>query len=282
MARTETIADGVTIYMGDCREILPTLPVLDLLVTSPPYAQQRQYVSFSGEDGSLVGCLKQTPSHTGTQIFINLGLIYKDGEAVEYWNPIIDDMRSWSWRLFGWYVWDKGFGAPGNWNGRLAPAHEWIFHFNRNPREPNKWIRTQERPASGTGLRNKDGTMSGVTSPEKCGQPLKIPDSVIRMPPHQLRGRIENNHPAVYPVELPSHIIRTFSNETELVCDPFLGSGTTGVAAVELGRKFIGIEIEPRYFDIACRRISEATRQQDMFIDKPKPIQLSLPGDVKG
>jgi site-specific DNA-methyltransferase (adenine-specific) len=53
--------------------------------------------------------------------------------------------------------------------------------------------------------------------------------------------------------------------------DPFMGSGTTGVAAVKLGRKFIGIEIEPKYFDIACRRISEALKQPDMFIEKPKP-----------
>jgi site-specific DNA-methyltransferase (adenine-specific) len=55
------------------------------------------------------------------------------------------------------------------------------------------------------------------------------------------------------------------------ICDPFMGSGTTGVAAVKLGRKFIGIEIEPKYFDIAVRRIAEATRQGDMFIEKPKP-----------
>jgi site-specific DNA-methyltransferase (adenine-specific) len=56
-----------------------------------------------------------------------------------------------------------------------------------------------------------------------------------------------------------------------------MGSGTTGVAAVKLGRKFIGIEIEPKYFDIACKRIAEATKQQDLFIEKPKPaVQLGL------
>lgn len=52
-----------------------------------------------------------------------------------------------------------------------------------------------------------------------------------------------------------------------------MGSGTTGVAAVKLGRKFIGIEIEPKYFDIACRRISEALKQPDMFIERPKPAK---------
>lgn len=61
------------------------------------------------------------------------------------------------------------------------------------------------------------------------------------------------------------------------VLDPFMGSGTTGVAAVKLGRRFIGIEIEPKYFDIACRRIEEAAKQPDMFIEPaPKPVQEGL------
>jgi DNA modification methylase len=58
-----------------------------------------------------------------------------------------------------------------------------------------------------------------------------------------------------------------------IILDPFMGSGTTGVAAVKLGRKFIGIEIEPKYFDIACRRISEALKQPDMFIEPHKPAK---------
>jgi DNA modification methylase len=57
----------------------------------------------------------------------------------------------------------------------------------------------------------------------------------------------------------------------ETVLDPFMGSGTTGVACVKLGRKFIGIEIEERYFDIACRRISDAYKQGDFFVERPKP-----------
>jgi DNA modification methylase len=56
------------------------------------------------------------------------------------------------------------------------------------------------------------------------------------------------------------------------ILDPFMGSGTTGVAAVKLGRKFIGIEIEPNYFEIACRRIKEALKQPDLFIEVPKPL----------
>jgi site-specific DNA-methyltransferase (adenine-specific)/modification methylase len=61
--------------------------------------------------------------------------------------------------------------------------------------------------------------------------------------------------------------------EARTILDPFMGSGTTGVAAVKLGRRFIGIEIEPKYFDIACRRIQDAIDRPDMFIERPKPAK---------
>jgi site-specific DNA-methyltransferase (adenine-specific)/modification methylase len=67
--------------------------------------------------------------------------------------------------------------------------------------------------------------------------------------------------------------IEFIPSPNNLIFDPFMGSGTTGVAAVKLGRKFIGIEINTTYFDIGCRRISEALKQLDMFIEKPKPAE---------
>ena len=72
-------------------------------------------------------------------------------------------------------------------------------------------------------------------------------------------------------------LVKLFTNFGESVIDPFMGSGTTGVACVKLGRKFIGIELDPTYFDIACKRIEEAYRQPDMFIaPPPKPVQDKL------
>ena len=83
------------------------------------------------------------------------------------------------------------------------------------------------------------------------------------------------NHPTQKPVPLMRWCIERTG--ADLILDPFMGSGTTGVACVKLGRKFIGIEIEPRYFDISCRRIEEAYRQPDLFVAPPaKPEQLSL------
>ena len=84
-------------------------------------------------------------------------------------------------------------------------------------------------------------------------------------------------HPTQKPVGVMEWCIKQLPAETETVLDPFMGSGTTGVACVKLGRKFIGIELDEKYFDIACRRIEEAYRQPDMFIEPPtKPIQDNL------
>ena len=79
----------------------------------------------------------------------------------------------------------------------------------------------------------------------------------------------EKNHPTQKPTPLMEWCIRLIGAQS--VLDPFMGSGTTGVACAKLGRKFIGIEIEPKYFDIACRRIEAAYKQPDMFIERPAP-----------
>lgn len=86
----------------------------------------------------------------------------------------------------------------------------------------------------------------------------------------------DKQHPTQKPLALMSWCIG-FVPDAEIILDPFMGSGTTGVAAVKLGRRFIGIEIEPKYFDISCRRIEAATRQPDLFIEhKSVPVQEVL------
>jgi site-specific DNA-methyltransferase (adenine-specific) len=75
-------------------------------------------------------------------------------------------------------------------------------------------------------------------------------------------------HPAEKPISLMTELIRPSG---DVIVDPFMGSGSTGVACAKLGRKFIGVEIEPKYFDIACHRIEEATKQADLFIEPPAP-----------
>lgn len=90
---------------------------------------------------------------------------------------------------------------------------------------------------------------------------------------------VSGNHPTEKPVALISRWIDQFSDSGETILDPFMGSGTTGVASVQMGRKFIGIERERKYFDIACERIEHAYAQGQLFAEAPKPSieQVSLP-----
>jgi len=82
-------------------------------------------------------------------------------------------------------------------------------------------------------------------------------------------------HPTQKPIALMRWCIEQAGNP-QTVLDPFMGSGTTGVAAIQMGRKFIGIEREPKYFDIACKRIEAASKQVDMFIEPVKQVQEGM------
>jgi len=105
----------------------------DICFTSPPYAQQRNYQTGPQDwDALMSGVFAILPVKHDGQVLVNLGLVHHESEWQPYWVAWIDWMRAAGWRRFGWYVWDQGPGLPGDWNGRLAPSHEFIFHFNRS------------------------------------------------------------------------------------------------------------------------------------------------------
>jgi site-specific DNA-methyltransferase (adenine-specific)/modification methylase len=104
---------------------------------------------------------------------------------------------------------------------------------------------------------------------------MKKPTKAFRMSRVEAYGSIEKEHPTQKPIALMTWCIDQAGNPKSIL-DPFMGSGTTGVAAIQMGRKFIGIEREPKYFDIACKRIEQASKQVDMFIEPVKQEQVSL------
>lgn len=250
---------GITIYNGDSREIAPQLPPIDLVVTSPPYAEQRRYGLKGGEfrwEHVVPPALASVNLAPDGQMLVNLGLVHRDGEVVCYWDLLISTLRSVGHRLFGWYVWDQTFGLPGDWNGRLAPAHEWVFHFNRAPRRPNKTIRCKPRNrlVGGSNLRAPHGDPSArrMSHTGRPYQTHKIPDSVIRVCREQSRNI--GGHPAPFPREFADSMVRAWDG---CVLDPFMGGGTTLLVAQRLGRRAIGIEINERYCEIAAKRLAQ-------------------------
>ena len=220
MSRVEHLAEGVTLYLGDCREVLPTLGKFDAVVTDPPYG--------IGKDGQK----QSSGAHGGRKAYEFLGwdasrpnpeifaLMLKSGQQHVIWG--------------------------GNYFADLFPA-------------TGKWLVWDK----GQRINQSDGELAWTSEPGA----LRIFD--LNRVALMIDGA---EHPTQKPVEIMRWSILQLDNPRAIL-DPFMGSGTTGVAAVKLGRKFTGIEIEPKYFDIACRRISEALKQPDFFIEKPKPVK---------
>jgi DNA modification methylase len=234
----------------------------DLCFTSPPYGQQRDYTvegkaKVQNWDGLMQGVFQNLPMSESGQVLVNLGLIHRDGEWIPYWDGWIEWMRQQGWKRFGWYVWDQGPGLPGDWNGRLAPSFEFVFHFNKLTVKPLKIIDCIHAGEKnhGSGLRAKDGDVQGYSHSGQNVQALKIPDSVLRIMRHKARG-IECEHPAVFPVKLSEFISDCWPGD---IYDPFLGSGTTLIAAQQLNRKCYGMEISPQYCDVIVKRWENLT-----------------------
>ena len=242
----------------------------NLLVTSPPYANQRAYTTGGIADWDRlmqgVFAVAMTVMAAAAQMLVNLGLVHREGTVVRYWDDWLSWMPRQGWRFFGWYVWDQGVTVPGDWAGRLAPRHEFLFHFNREARKPNKTVpckfageklHLRSDGTADNGLRNQDGGFGKWTHFDQPTQAFRIPDSVVTCT--RQRGSIGEgiDHPAVFPVALPQFVIEAYTDPGEIVLDPFGGSGTTMLAAQRTGRIARSIEIAPEYVDVAIERFRQ-------------------------
>jgi len=253
---------------GDCTDAGVVARVMGgerarLVFTSPPYADQREYTIGQFDWLSLAnGMFDALPLGDPCDVVVNLGLSYKNGKVNQYWQPWLEHCEANGLLLYGWYVWDKGRGFPGEWNGRLAPAHEWLFHFSIGRITANKWIDKAEssferlKYKKTTQQRGTDGVWRPPSSIEAMHQPTKIPDSVIRVWP-DTKG--VDNHPAVFPVELPEFVAQTWSDPGAIVYEPFSGSGTTLIACERLNRRCRAVEISPAYCAVAIQRWVDMT-----------------------
>jgi len=243
----------------DAVEKLMAGELSDLCFTSPPYAQQRDYGAAKEKvgdwDALMQGVFAAAPVKDGAQVLVNLGMVHREGEWIPYWDAWVQWMRDAGWRRFGWYVWDQGPGLPGDWNGRLAPSHEFIFHFNRESRKPRKTVESKHggQKIGGGGLRGKDGVVHQKHGAGKSSGTHRIPDSVVRVMRH--KGKVAGGkHPAVFPVALVEEMFAAYSKSGDVAFEPFCGSGTQVIAAEKLGIRCNAIDIDPAYVDVAIRR----------------------------
>ena len=215
----------VTLYCGDCLDILPTLEPgsVDAVVTDPPYGMD--YQSARRIDSER---FSKIANDTGPFVWwaMPAAKIVKDGGCVLCFCRW-DDAEAFRLSL-GWagltvksqLVWDRGNHGMGDLSGAPAPRHDTVWFATQNG-----FTLPGRRP------------QSVLTHMRLCGDAL--------------------THPNEKPVPLMVELCGDYSPTTGTILDPFMGSGATGVACVKTGRRFIGIELEPKYFKIAKRRIKE-------------------------
>lgn len=231
--RKEVIGD-CTLYLGDCRDILPTIGKVDAVVTDPPYGIG-QDKGFGGGGFGFGG----KRSENGVRRYEGAWDKHRPDCA------IFDALLSMGEQHI---IWGGQFFAD-----ILPPQGKWLF-----------WDKCQTMPSFG------DGELAWTSLSGNAVKKFKYNGSGLHA---KEKDRV---HPTQKPVALMEWCLG-FIPDAQTILDPFMGSGTTGVACVKLDRKFIGIEREPSYFDIACRRIEEAYKQPRLFAEPPpKAEQQSL------
>lgn len=267
MTRKETIAEGVTLYLGDSRDILPTIGRMDAFVTSPPYDGLREYgAGFNGFDWrSVIKGMAGALNPGGVAVWNVADQVVDGSESGTSFTQALYAIEC-GLRLHDTMIYCKeGVTFPDA--NRYHPAFEYMFVFSAGAPKCFNGIRDWKNKWGGRSMHGTDRQPDGSLR-AKSGIGRAVNEVGLRRNWWVVANggtKETEDHPAPMPYSLASDHIETWTNVGDMVADPFTGSGTTGIAAVKLGRRFTGIEIEPEYFDIACRRIERATKQLDMF-----------------
>lgn len=233
-----------------------------LVVTSPPYAKQRDYDRpIACWDSMMLGALDGHDFAEDVQMLVNLGVLHSAGEWQPYWSTWIQQMRARDWRHYAQYVWDKKSPLPGCFKGRLNPSHEFVFHLHKRAIPVNKWLKCAYPGHTGafrTDVKNKEGLNKRRT--RKPVKNVKAPGSVISVYP--VNRWQSSGHPAQMPVALASFVIKTWSKPSCIAYDPFAGAATTLHAAQDDNAVGLGMEVSPAYCTIAINRWNKAHPDQ--------------------
>lgn len=217
MNRVETITDGVIIYLGDCRDIVPTLPRPDAVLADPPYGIEHEHKELGGIEG--------------------------DDEPFDP-RPFLVGKHHILW-------------GANHYASRLSDQPRWLMWLKHDP--------------GLFGKRSHAPFDLAWTDLGGSGRALRhIWDASIRQ--GEWFGK-KNVHPHQKPVELYEWCLGLLPKDSKTILDPFMGSGSAGVACVKRGYRYTGVEIKEQFFDVACWRIEAATKQTDLFIEKPKPTE---------
>jgi site-specific DNA-methyltransferase (adenine-specific)/site-specific DNA-methyltransferase (cytosine-N4-specific) len=271
------------ILCGDCEEVMRSFPdnCIDLIVTSPPYADQRKhtyggiepdkYVEwFLPKSKEMFRVLKPTGS-----FILNIKERVVSGERHTYVLELILALRKQGWLWTEEYIWHKPNAMPGKWPNRFRDSWERLLHFTKNKKikmfqdnvtvPMSRWTELRfDRMKENDNRRRETMTKSGFGINMSA-----LKDKSTAYPTNVLFLTTESHnkgHSAVFPIKLPEFFIKLFTEENDIVLDPFAGSGTTSVATINLNRKFLAIDnIEENCNTIRQRIKSECNQNGKLW-----------------
>jgi len=237
--RVEKIGDA-TLYLGDCLEILPTLGKVDAVVTDPPYGVgYKGSTTKHGRNGFAYASFDDTPENIEKICVPAVRMAVSLARSAVITPGNANAFKYDEPRSIGAIYYPSGANS-GPWGFVCSQP---LFYYGKDPYLANA-------------LGSRPNAFSTTEATDRA---------------------IE--HPCPKPIKQTEWMVNRVSLAHETILDPFMGSGTTGVACAKLGRKFIGIELEEKYFDIACERIQKAYDQPDLFVappEKPKQEDFDL------
>jgi site-specific DNA-methyltransferase (adenine-specific) len=271
------------IYLGDSKEVLKRLSdnSVDLIVTSPPYADQRngtyggirhdKYVEwFLPISEQLLRVIKPT----GTFV-LNIKEKVVEGERSTYVMELILEMRKQGWLWTEEFIWHKKNCYPGKWPNRFRDAWERLLQFNKDKKftmyqdevmvPMGDWSKSRLKNLSETDKvrdNSKVGSGFGKNISNWLARDKAYPTNVL----HLATECSNKNHSAAFPEELPEWFIKLFTKENDVVLDPFMGSGTTLFVAERMKRHSIGIDNVPEYYEMVKKQIKPV----ELYLLEPK------------
>ena len=260
------------LYLGDCENTLKKIPdnSVDLIFTSPPYADQRKrtyggihpdnYVEwFLPKTGEMLRVLKPT----GTFV-LNIKEKVVNGERSTYIMELVLAMRKQGWLWTEEFIWHKKNCYPGKWPNRFRDAWERLLQFNKSSKfnmyqeavmvPMGDWAKTRLRNLSETDKsrdESKVGSGFGKNISNWLARDKAYPTNVL----HLATECNNKNHSAAFPEGLPEWFIKLFTKAGDTVLDPFMGSGTTNIVANKMRRNSIGIELVTEYYEMVKEQI---------------------------
>ena len=245
------------LHLGDCLEIMRAMDAdsIDAIVTSPPYDDLRDYGNTWDFEASATE-MARVLRNGGVIVWIVADQTIEGSESGSSFKQALF-FKSIGLKLHDTMIWLKGPG-PFQHKNRYISAFEYMFVFSKGKPKSAQLIRDRKNKHYGVRVHGTERQRNGATKPLSTIQKSKLikefgsRTNVWEITPDKSN---KTGHPAVFPLSLIEDHLRSWCSQGDTILDPFMGSGTTGIAAKNLGFNFTGIELNPEYFEIARARI---------------------------